>query len=137
MEQKTSKGKLIQKFINAASSNSGRVHIVPGKDGWSVKKEGSTRSMLVFASKRRAVIAAKEIASSEQIVIHRLDGAIAKRSSTSFALVAVEDVTLSRLENTREKLRVRFARSKRKRRVETYKRHRILKNVNRIKSTNH
>lgn len=91
MTKKTNKGKLTQKFSVAAASNSGRVHVVPGIDGWSVKKEGSIRSMLVFKSKKGAVVAAtKNVASSGQIVIHGFDGAIAEIRAINASLVLVD-----------------------------------------------
>jgi len=41
MTKKASKSKLTENFSTAASTNSGRVHIVPSKSGWKVKKEGA------------------------------------------------------------------------------------------------
>jgi hypothetical protein len=74
------KGKLTEKFSKAASTNSNRVHVVPSKDGWSVKKEGSTRSSAVRPTKNGAVKAAKQLKSAERIVIHKKDGTIQKNS---------------------------------------------------------
>lgn len=80
MNPKTSKEKLTEKFSKAASTNSKRVHIVPSKDGWSVKKEGSTRSSAVRSTKEDAIKAAKHLKSTERIVIHKKDGTIQKNT---------------------------------------------------------
>lgn len=80
MTEKTEKGKLTEKFSKAASTNSKRVHVVPSKDGWSVKKEGSTRSSAVRPTKEGAVKAAKRLLSVERIVIHKKDGTIQKNT---------------------------------------------------------
>lgn len=69
-------GKLTEKFTKAASTNSGRVHIVPSKDGWSVKKEGVKRSTAVKPTMKGALIAAKSIKSVERIIVHKKDGTI-------------------------------------------------------------
>lgn len=79
MVQKSSKssdGKLTQKFSNAAKTNSGRVHVVPSSSGWSVKKEGATRSTAVRSTKIGAIEAAKQVKSADRIVIHKKDGTI-------------------------------------------------------------
>jgi hypothetical protein len=76
MAIKGSKSKLSSKFKNAASSNSGRVHVVPSKGGWSVKKEGASRSSVVKPTKQSALNAAKQIKSAERIVVHKKDGTI-------------------------------------------------------------
>jgi len=114
MAQKSSKGKLTQKFSVAAASNSGRVHIVPGIDGWSIKKEGSIRSMLVLTSKKGAVVAAKGVATSGQIVIHGIDGAIAEIRSINAALVVVDGQSRTGLVKASSKGRVRSTRPKRR-----------------------
>lgn len=80
MAKKSSKGKLTEKFSKAASTNSKRVHVVPSKDGWSVKREGATRSSSVKTTKEGAVKAAKQLKSTERIVIHKKDGTIQKNT---------------------------------------------------------
>lgn len=70
------KTKLTSKFKSAASSNSGRVHVVPSKRGWSVKKEGASRSVAVKSTKQGALSAARKLKSVERIVIHKKDGTI-------------------------------------------------------------
>lgn len=69
---------LKEKFIKAASSNSGRIHIVPSKDGWSVKREGSKRSSAVRTTKEEAIRFAKSLNSNKRIIIHSKDGTIQK-----------------------------------------------------------
>ncbi len=78
--EKKSKSNLSEKFSKAASSNSGRVHVVPSKSGWSVKKEGSKRSTAVRPTKEGAVKAAKSVKSVDRIIIHKKDGTIQKNS---------------------------------------------------------
>jgi len=76
MAKKTNRSKLTGKFTKAASSNSNRVHVVPSKDGWSVKKEGSKRATAVKPTKEGAIKAAKNVKSAERIVVHKKDGTI-------------------------------------------------------------
>lgn len=71
---------MTESFKIAASSNSGRVHIVPSKDGWAVKKEGANRASIVTSTKAGAVKAANNIKSAERIVIHKKDGTIQSNS---------------------------------------------------------
>ncbi len=78
----TSKENLTAKFSRAASSNSGRVHVVPGRDGWSVKKEGAKRSTAVTATKESAVRVAKSVKSAERIIVHKKDGTIHRNIKT-------------------------------------------------------
>jgi hypothetical protein len=70
--------KLTEKFSKAASTNNKRVHIVPSKDGWSVKKEGSTRSTAVMPTKEGAIEVAKHLKSIDRIILHKKDGTIQK-----------------------------------------------------------
>lgn len=76
MAKKARKSNLTQKFSKAASTNSGRIHVVPSKDGWSVKKEGAKRSTVVKSTKEGAIKAAKSVKSVDRIVIHKKDGTI-------------------------------------------------------------
>jgi len=75
-----SKGKLTESFKKAASTKSSRVHVVPSKSGWSVKKEGSKRASSVAPTKSAAVSAAKNMKSGDRIVIHKKDGTIQRNS---------------------------------------------------------
>lgn len=68
--------KLIEKFSKAASSNSGRVHVVPSKDGWAVKKEGAKRASAVKSTKESAVKTAIKLKSTISVIIHKKDGTI-------------------------------------------------------------
>lgn len=76
MTKQITHSKLSEKFRTAASTNNGRVHVVPSKDGWSVKKEGSKRATVVTATKESAVQAASRLQSAERIVVHKKDGTI-------------------------------------------------------------
>jgi len=76
MAKKATKSSLTSKFSKAASTNSGRVHVVPSKSGWSVKKEGAKRSTAVRQTKDGAIRAAREVKSSERIIVHKKDGTI-------------------------------------------------------------
>ncbi len=76
----TSNSKMTDKFGLAASSNSGRVHVVPGKDGWSVKKAGATRASIVTSTKASALKAANNLKDAERIVVHKKDGTIQSNS---------------------------------------------------------
>lgn len=73
-------GKLAEKFSKAASTNSKRVHVVPSKDGWSVKREGATRSSSVNPTKEGALKAAKQLKSADRIIIHKKDGTIQRNT---------------------------------------------------------
>lgn len=70
------KKNLTDKFKTAATNNSGRVHVVPSKDGWAVKKEGAKRASVVVATKTGAVKAANNLKSSVRIIVHKKDGTI-------------------------------------------------------------
>jgi len=74
------KSNLTEKFRKAASTKSGRVHVVPSKSGWSVKKEGAKRSTAVRPTKEGAVKVAKQVKSASRIVIHKKDGTIQKNT---------------------------------------------------------
>ncbi len=76
----TTKTKWTEKFSKAASTNSGRVHVVPSKDGWAVKKEGAKRATVVKKTKEGAVKAANSIKTSERVVVHKKDGTIQKNT---------------------------------------------------------
>ena len=81
MASRSDKDALSAKLRKAASTNSNSVHIVPSKDGWSVKREGAVRSTAVRATKDEAFKAARELKSAERIIIHNQDGTIAKNVS--------------------------------------------------------
>lgn len=78
MASKSDKELLSEKLRLAASTTSNRVHIVPSKDGWSVKKEGAVRSTAVRATQAEAIKAASELKSAESIIVHNQDGSIAR-----------------------------------------------------------
>ncbi len=76
MATKGKSGKMTKKFSQAASTKSGRVHVVPSKSGWSVKKEGSKRASSVRPTKEGALKAAKNLKSATRVVVHKKDGTI-------------------------------------------------------------
>lgn len=75
-KQSQNQSALAEKFSQAAANNSGRVHVVPSRDGWAVKKEGVTRALVVKPTKATAVKAAKDIKSASKVVVHKRDGTI-------------------------------------------------------------
>jgi hypothetical protein len=81
MASRSDKDALSAKLRIAVSTNSNSVHIVPSKDGWSVKREGAVRSTAVRATKDEALKAARELKFAERIIIHNQDGTIAKNVS--------------------------------------------------------
>ena len=76
MAKQLRRSNLTGKFEKAASTNSGRVHVVPSKDGWAVKKEGAKRASVVTSTKGSAVKAANNLKSAVRIVVHKKDGTI-------------------------------------------------------------
>lgn len=80
MAKKAPKTNLTEKFSKAASTNSGRVHVVPSKDGWAVKKEGAKRASVVTSTKDGAVKAANNIKTAVRVVVHKKDGTIQKNT---------------------------------------------------------
>jgi Uncharacterized protein conserved in bacteria (DUF2188) len=70
------KSSLREKFREAASHNSGSVHIVPIRDRWAVKKEGNKTATSVKSTKSEAIIVAKSLKAVERIIIHKKDGTI-------------------------------------------------------------
>lgn len=70
------KTNLTDKFSKAASTNSGRVHVVPSKDGWAVKKEGAKRASVVTPTKGSALKAANSLKAAVRVVVHKKDGTI-------------------------------------------------------------
>jgi hypothetical protein len=78
MASRSDKESLSAKLRKAASTNSNNVHIVPSRDGWSVKREGAVRSTAVRATKDEAIKAARQLKSAERIIVHNQDGSIAQ-----------------------------------------------------------
>lgn len=76
MMKSSTNRKLLSKFINAASTNTGRVHIIPSQSVWLVKKEGSKRSSAIRPTIEAAVKTAKSMKFSSNIIIHKKDGTI-------------------------------------------------------------
>lgn len=64
----------------AAKTSSRRIHIVPTKEGWSIKKEGFKRSSAVFETKTKAIDGASQLSTFDgSIIIHKKDGSIDRR----------------------------------------------------------
>ncbi|HTO77368.1 MAG TPA: DUF2188 domain-containing protein [Thermoanaerobaculia bacterium] len=63
---------------------SNRVHVVPHKDGWAVRREGSDRASSVHPTQAEAIDAARPTAQRErtELVTHGTDGRI--RDSDSY-----------------------------------------------------
>jgi hypothetical protein len=79
MASRSDKEDLSEKLRKVASTNSNSVHIVPSRDGWSVRREGAAvRSTVVKATEDEAIKAARELRSTERIIIHNKDGTIAR-----------------------------------------------------------
>lgn len=76
MIKNNDKKDLTEKFRKAASTSTGRVHVVPSHDGWSVKKEGAKRATVVKATKQGAVKAATDMKYTARIIVHKKDGTI-------------------------------------------------------------
>lgn len=56
-----------------------RVHIISRKDGWAVKKEGTSRASKIYQKKDRAVNDAQKLKNSgHDVIIHKRDGTIQK-----------------------------------------------------------
>jgi hypothetical protein len=81
MAKKTASPSLAAEFRKAAASNSGRVHVVPSKSGWSVKREGNLKASAVRKTKASAITAAKSIQSADRIIVHKKDGTIQKNTA--------------------------------------------------------
>ncbi len=58
-------------------------HVVPHKEGWSVKGAGNSRATSVHSTQEQAIKAAREIARNQQseLVIHRPNGRIRDKDS--------------------------------------------------------
>jgi len=80
MAKNSNRKDLTEKFRQAASTSTGRVHVVPSHDGWSVKKEGSKRATVVMATKQGAVKAATGLKYATRIIVHKKDGTIQKNA---------------------------------------------------------
>jgi hypothetical protein len=81
MAKKAASSSLAAEFRKAAASNSGRVHVVPSRSGWSVKKEGSLKATAVRKTKEGAINVARTIKSAERIIVHKKDGTIQKNAA--------------------------------------------------------
>ncbi len=58
-------------------------HIVPAKDGWAVKRAGSTRATKVFDTQEEAIAKGREIAKNQrsELLIHGRDGRIREKNT--------------------------------------------------------
>ena len=59
-------------------------HVVPGQNGWAVKREGAERASSVHSTQQEAIDAGKQLAQTRktELVIHRPNGQI--RDSDSY-----------------------------------------------------
>lgn len=55
-----------------------RTHIIKRKDGWAVKRQGSSKASKVYTNQEDAVQGAKNMKSTSEIVVHKRDGSIRK-----------------------------------------------------------
>ena len=78
MASRSDKEDLSEKLRKVASTNSNSVHIVPSRDGWSIRREGAARSIVIKATEDEAVKAARELKSTEKIIIHNKNGTIVR-----------------------------------------------------------
>lgn len=69
---------LKEKLKKTASTDSGRVHVIPTFDKWAVSREGGTRKIYVKATKSEALSMARKMKTASSIVIHNKDGKISK-----------------------------------------------------------
>lgn len=60
----------------AARTSSGRLHVIPTKNGWAIKIEGSARYHRLYSSQNEAINKAKSIVKKSPIIIHKKDGTI-------------------------------------------------------------
>ena len=63
-----------------------RIHVIPQKGSWAVKKEGAKRAYAVVDTMKSAIVRAKDIARSQSVssvVVHKRDGTIAKTLDNS------------------------------------------------------
>lgn len=71
-------------FKNAGLSTGPRSHnqhVVPHEEGWAVRGEGNEKVTAIYATQKKALKRAKEIAENynSSIIIHRKDGTIRDR----------------------------------------------------------
>ena len=74
----------ISKKLRDTHSEPPRIHVIPQRGGWAVKKEGAKRAAAVVASKSTAIDKAKSIGSlgsGRDVVVHKEDGTISREIS--------------------------------------------------------
>ena len=62
-----------------------KIHILPRKKGWAVKKEGTERASRVFTSKRTAIAWANNHADDAYIFVHDITGKIQRLEGRSYS----------------------------------------------------
>mgnify|MGYP003690265255 CR=1 FL=1 len=70
----TNKEKLLIQFRNAAATDSGRIHIIPVGNTWSIRRERAKRALKVVENKRIALRVARSIGNFTAIIVHERDG---------------------------------------------------------------
>ncbi len=64
-------------FAQAASTNSGRLHIIPVRTGWSIFKEGAKRALKTLDSVHEAIAVAKNSHwPTNKIILHQRNGEV-------------------------------------------------------------
>lgn len=66
----------LKKRFSIAASKKKQVHVIPGKDGWSVKTSDSKKSSVIKFTKKEAIKAAEKLKTSDQIIVHEKSGQI-------------------------------------------------------------
>ena len=58
-------------------------HVVPAKDGWAVRRAGSSKATKMFGTQREAIERGREIARKQgsELLIHGRDGRIREKST--------------------------------------------------------
>ncbi len=65
------------------SKKNNQHHVVPHKDGWAIKKSGTSKASKVTSTKKEAEDLARKISINQgtELVIHRKDGTIQRKDS--------------------------------------------------------
>ncbi len=80
MDKKVSRRDRIKRFLYTASSHGNRIHVIPSRSVWLVKKEGLKKSSAVRPTREDAIRVAKNLNSSiGSIIIHGKDGSVQKK----------------------------------------------------------
>ena len=81
-KKSTPSKKTVSKGSRAISSRPKKIHVIPQKGNWAVKREGAQRADRVLSEKKTAISRAKSIArtgTAAPIIVHKRDGTIERR----------------------------------------------------------